>query len=284
MNSLTGNQLTAITTTVFALHMLGWGGVYVYAAQDHPALVGLATLAYVFGLRHAFDPDHIAAIDTTTRRLMADGRRPLTVGLWFALGHSTIVLVMTAAIAFFTHATTAALPRLHEIGQIIGATISGVFLYAIGLLNLVIVIDLFRVLRQTREGTIDGPTMEARLRTGGSFSRWSRGLFGLIQRPWQMYLVGALFGLGFDTATEIGLLTTVALAASQPIPIAAVLCLPIVFAAGMSMMDAADGILMCRAYGWAVANPRHRIVHNVVMTGVSVIVAFVIGTIQLVSH
>jgi nickel/cobalt transporter (NiCoT) family protein len=276
-------QLVGIGATVIALHVIGWGGVFALAGFGHPALLGLAGLAYSFGLRHAFDADHIAAIDNTTRRLTTGASRPLGVGLFFSLGHSSIVLLMTALVAVAAQLLSPAMPWLQGAGHLVGTMISGVFLYAIALLNLVVLVDMVRVLRRLRAGTVDAAEMEARLQTGGVVSRWCGGLFRLVTRPWHMYLVGALFGLGFDTATEIGLLATAGVAASQALPLTAVLCLPIVFAAGMSLMDSADGVLMCGAYGWALDNPLRRIHYNLTMTGLSVAVALVVGSIELLS-
>jgi high-affinity nickel-transport protein len=185
-----------IVLVVALLHIVGWGGVWLVGGPGQPTLVGLASLAYSFGLRHAFDADHIAAIDNTTRRLMMGGRRPLGVGLFFSLGHSTIVFVMTAAIVVATQMMTDTLPRLHAAGGAIGTTISGVFLYVIGFLNLIVLLDVCRVFRQMRRGETDAAAIESQLLTGGVVTRWFGGLFRLVERPWQMYLVGGLFGLG----------------------------------------------------------------------------------------
>ncbi len=276
-------EIAPLAATVVALHVVGWAGVWWFGGAAHPTLIGLAGLAYAFGLRHAFDADHIAAIDNTTRRLMAGGRRPLGIGLYFSLGHSTVVLLMTLALTVATGALNRELPRLHEIGQYVGTTISGVFLYAMGIANLIVMIDVYRVFRRMRRGDIDPSAAGAALTGGGFVTRWFGGLFRLVARPYQMYLVGFLFGLGFDTATEIGLLTMAGLAASQALPIAAVLTLPIVFAAGMSLMDTADGVLMCGAYGWAFAQPLRKVFYNLTVTGISVAVALLVGTIELLS-
>jgi high-affinity nickel-transport protein len=274
------SQLLGLGAVIVALHAAGWGGVWVFGAQ-YPALIGLAGVAYVFGLRHAFDADHIAAIDNTTRRLMHEpGARPLGVGLFFSLGHSTVVLLMTIAVAFATEIVTAKLPHLKDVGQVFGASVSGTFLLVIGLINLVVFVDLARAFRQVRTGG-DPALLEARLRGRGAVGLWFRWLFQLVHRPWHMYLVGFLFGLGFDTATEIGLLTAAAVAASNAMPLAAVLTLPIVFAAGMSLMDSADGVLMCGAYGWAFKNPQRKMFYNLAVTALSVAIALAIGARQL---
>ncbi|MEO8678090.1 MAG: HoxN/HupN/NixA family nickel/cobalt transporter [Vicinamibacterales bacterium] len=275
-------QLALIASTVIALHVIGWGGVFALAGVGHPALIGLAGLAYALGLRHAFDADHIAAIDNITRKLTTQDARPLGVGLYFSLGHSSVVLVMTAVVAMAAQWMTPAMPFLQGWGRLVGTTISGVFLYGIALVNLVVLADTVRVLQASRRGrtTPAGPDGEGRAR--GILSR-CRGVFRIVSRPWHTVLVGALFGLGFDTATEIGLLATAGVAASQALPLAAVLCLPVVFAAGMSMLDAADGVLMCGVYRWSLDNPERRIHYNLSLTGISVVAALVIGTIELVS-
>lgn len=276
-------QLMAVAGTVGALHVVGWVGVLMFVGRQHPALLGLAALAYSFGLRHAFDADHIAAIDNTTRRLMQGGTRPLGVGLHFSLGHSTVVFLMTLAIALATQAMATALPGLRSVGAYLGTTVSGLFLYLIGIINLLVMIDVYRVFRQMQRRGADAGAIEARLDQRGFVTRWFARLFRIVTRPWQMYLVGFLFGLGFDTATEIGLLTTAGVAASQALPLVAVLCLPVVFAAGMSLMDAADGVLMCGAYGWAFSNPLRKVFYNLTITGLSVAVALLVGTIELLS-
>jgi len=276
-------QLVVLGTAIVGLHLLGWGGVWWAARHGAPALIGLAGLAYAFGLRHAFDADHIAAIDNTTRRLMNDERRPLGVGFFFSLGHSTVVLLMTLAIVVATQTMTQEMPRLREWGGLVGTTVSGLFLYVIGLLNLVVMLDIARAFRQMRKSSYDAVAIEARLLERGAVTRWFGGVFRLVTRPWHMYLVGFLFGLGFDTATEIGLLTIAAVATSQEMPLIAVLSLPVVFAAGMSLMDTIDGVLMCGAYGWAFAHPLRKVFYNLTITGLSAVVALFIGTVELVS-
>ena len=287
------NQLIRFSSFIVALHVAGWGSVFWYA-RDYPFLVGLAALAYSFGLRHAFDADHIAAIDNTTRRFMippADAgpaghsraARPFGVGFYFSLGHSTVVFALTIAIALAARAVAAELPQLQAIGSLVGPTVSGVFLYVIGILNLIVMIDVFRVFQAMRRGQFDAAELEARLLRRGVISRWFGGLFRLVKRPRQMYWVGLLFGLGFDTATEVGLLTTAGIAASQALPLLAVLSLPVVFAAGMCLMDSADGVMMCGAYGWALDKPLRKVFYNLTVTGLSGIVALLIGTLQLVS-
>jgi high-affinity nickel-transport protein len=275
-------QLGRFIGVIVALHVLGWGLV-AWWARPYPVLIGLAGLAYSFGLRHAFDADHIAAIDNTTRKLMTGGARPLGVGFFFSIGHSTVVFLLTVAIGAAAQVVTTELPNLRTVGAVIGTTVSGVFLYAIGLVNLLVLIDIVRVLGALRRGQATPADLEARLLERGLISRWGGPLFRLVTRPAQMYWVGLLFGLGFDTATEVGLLTTAGVAATQALPAAAILSLPLVFAAGMSLLDSADGVLMCGAYGWAFANPLRKIFYNLTVTGLSVIVALFVGTIELVS-
>jgi len=287
------SQLSGFIGVIALLHVVGWGLVW-WSAREFPIVVGLAGLAYAFGLRHAFDADHIAAIDNTTRKLMGPSTtlgpgtsgiqtRPFGVGFFFSLGHSTIVLLLTIAIAVATRAVTAGLPQLREIGSLIGTTVSGLFLYAIGILNLLVMIDLVRILRAVRRGEYEAADLEARLQQRGVISRWFGRLFRLVTQPRQMYWIGLLFGLGFDTASEVGLLTTAGVAATQAPPMAAILSLPIVFAAGMTLLDSADGVLMCGAYGWAFDNPLRKIFYNLTVTGLSVVVALFVGTIEIIS-
>ena len=275
-------ELARFSGVIIALHAVGWGLVWL-AAPRHPVVMGLAGLAYSFGLRHAFDADHIAAIDNTTRKLMGGPRRPLGVGFFFSLGHSTVVLALTVAIAFATRTIAADLPWLRGIGSLVGTTISGVFLYAIGVVNLFVLMDVWRVFRAMRRGEAGTDAASPKRLPGGLATRWFGGVFRVVTRPRHMYLVGLLFGLGFDTATEVGLLTTAGLAAAQALPLSAVISLPIVFAAGMSLVDSADGVLMCGAYGWAFDKPLRKVFYNLTVTGLSVAVALLVGTIELVS-
>jgi high-affinity nickel-transport protein len=274
-------QLVAFSTAIVGLHVVGWGLV-IMSAREYPFLVGLAGLAYSFGLRHAFDADHIAAIDTTTRKLMTPNARPFGVGFFFSLGHSTVVFVMTALVALTTRTIVTELPELRTVGSYVGTTVSGVFMYAMGVVNLIVLIDVYRVFRAMRAGRIDAAALET-VSQRGVLVRWFGWLFRLVSKPRHMYWVGLLFGLGFDTATEVALLTTAGVAAAQDLPWTAVLSLPIVFAAGMSLLDSADGVMMCGAYGWALDNPLRKVFYNLTITGMSVIVALGIGTIQLVS-
>ena len=266
---------------IAVLHVLGWG-LYLQYAQNHPALVGLGLAAYMFGLRHAFDADHIAAVDDTVRFLLQKGKKPLGVGFFFSLGHSTIVLLLAIGISVAAAAVKQGLPEMQHIGSLIGASVSGVFLWIIGVLNLLVLLDILKVWQQARTRAHDHAHLDQLLQQRGLLNRLFGGrLQKAINHSWQMYPLGLLFGLGFDTASEIGLLAMTAGAAAGDLPIGGVLSLPILFAAGMSVMDTTDGILMSKAYNWAFLNPLRKIFYNIVTTGLSVAVALVIGTIEL---
>ncbi len=274
-------RLGGLGLAVAALHLLGWG-LFLYYSTRYPVIAGPGVLAYGFGLRHAFDADHIAAIDNTTRKLMGEGRRPLSVGFCFSLGHATVVLALVAGIALAAHSVHAVLPGLQRAGGLIGTSVSGTFLLAIGVLNLFVLIDVVRIARQLRRGSYDERALERRLTDRGLMSRFFLGrVAGRVTRSWHMYPVGLLFGLGFDTASEVGLLALSAGAAGHRLPAVAILVLPILFAAGMSLMDTADGAFMTRAYGWAFSNPVRRVYYNLTVTAMSVAVALGVGAVEL---
>jgi high-affinity nickel-transport protein len=274
-------RLAGFAGAVVGLHVLGWGLVLVFAAGK-PVLVGLGTLAYTFGLRHAFDADHIAAIDNTTRKLRQQGRRPLGVGFFFSLGHSTIVFALAVGLAVAAAAVKADLPGFREVGGLIGASVSGTFLLIIGLLNLVVLVDVVRIAREIRGGRYDEERLEQRLMDRGFMNRFFVGrFFRLISRSWHMYPLGILFGLGFDTASEVGLLALTAGAAGGGTPVLAIVALPVLFAAGMSLMDTADGVFMSKAYGWAFSSPVRKVYYNLTVTSLSVAVALGIGMVEL---
>jgi high-affinity nickel-transport protein len=273
-------RLFGFGTAIAALHALGFGLIAVYAPV-HPVLAGLAVLAYSFGLRHAFDADHISAIDNTTQKLMADGGRPLGVGFFFSLGHSTIVFALSLGLAVAAGAVHTVLPALQLYGGTVGAAVSGLFLWTIGVLNLVVLIGVIAVGRELRRGRYEGPALEARLLERGLMARFFKRPLRGVRHSRQMYPIGVLFGLGFDTATEVGLLAITAGAASGRIPGPAIIALPILFAAGMSLMDTADGVFMSKAYGWAFSTPARKIYYNITVTALSVFVALLIGTIEL---
>ena len=274
-------RLVGVFSFVGLLHVLGWGGLLLLVGPRYPALAGAGILAYTLGLRHAFDADHIAAIDNTTRKLLQQGQKPMGVGFFFSLGHSTVVFVMAIALGVAAQFVSQNINAFRNVGGVIGTAVSGSFLYLIGLINLVALIGIIRVFRQMRRGGYDAAGLEEDLLTGGIIFPFVRPLFRFISRSWQMYPMGLMFGLGFDTATEVALLALAGGFAARGLPIWAILPLPILFAAGMSLMDTADGAFMARAYHWAFSNPVRKVFYNLTITGLSVGVALFIGTIEL---
>jgi len=274
-------RLSGFGAAVLALHLVGWG-LFLYYARKNPALAGLGSLAYTFGLRHAFDADHIAAIDNTTRKFLQDGKRSLGVGFFFSLGHSTIVFSLATGLAIAAKTVNSRIPTFQSYGGYIGASVSGTFLLLIGMLNLIVLLDILGVFRQMKRGAFDEQKLEDALQNQGLMSRFFlRRVGDRIDTSWKMYPLGVLFGLGFDTATEIGLLAIAAGVATHNVPFLAIISLPIIFAAGMSLMDTADGAFMSQAYGWAFSNPIRKVYYNLTVTSLSVAVALVIGTIEL---
>ena len=265
-------RLSALGAAIAALHIAGWT-LFAWYSHTNPALAGLGTLAYTFGLRHAFDADHIAAIDNTTRKFLQEEKRSLSVGFFFSL---------VTALAVAASTVRAKLPGLQHVGGTIGTGVSGTFLWVIGVLNLLVLLDIARIARELRRGRLDEERLEARLLERGLMNRLFIGrLAGRIRSSWQMYPLGVLFGLGFDTATEVGLLAISAGVATKQVPFLAVLSLPLLFAAGMSLMDTIDGAFMSKAYGWAFSNPVRKVYYNLTVTSLSVLVALVIGTVEL---
>jgi nickel/cobalt transporter (NiCoT) family protein len=274
-------RLSLLYGFIATLHVVGWG-LYLHYARGYPQLVGLGFVAYMFGLRHAFDADHIAAVDDTVRFMLQKGKRPLAVGFFFSLGHSTVVLALSVGIAFAATAITTGLPLLRSMGAVIGASVSGAFLWIIGILNLLVLLDILQVWRSAKSGAHDHAHLEAMLQKRGLLNRLFGGrLQRLMNHSWQMYPLGLLFGLGFDTASEVGLLAMTAGASAGNLPLPAILCLPILFASGMTLMDTTDGVLMSKAYDWAFLNPLRKIFYNITTTGLSVVVALLVGTIEL---
>ena len=252
------------------------------AFHDQPVLLGTALLAWSLGLRHAVDADHIAAIDNVTRKLMQSGRRSVTVGLFFALGHSAVVALVVAGLAVATPLLGGRLESFREIGGLVGTLASALFLFAIAIVNLVILRSLWRIFRRVRAGgRYAEEDLDAVLRDGGFLVRLCRPLFGLITRPWHMLLLGFLFGLGFDTATEVALLGLAASQSAHGLTLWSVLVFPALFAAGMSLVDTADGALMAGAYGWAFVKPVRKLYYNLTITSVSVVVAVAVGSIEV---
>ena len=251
------------------------------AFVDRPALLGTAFLAYIFGLRHAFDADHIAAIDNVVRKLMQEGKAPYSVGFFFSLGHSTIVVLASLAIAATAAAMQGRLDAFHDLGGVIGTVVSALFLLAIGLANLFILRGIWSAFTRARGGhRIADEDLDALLAGRGFIARIFRPLFRVVSRSWHMYPIGFLFGLGFDTATEIGLLGISATQAARGMSFWTILVFPALFTAGMSLMDTTDSVLMTRAYGWAFVNPIRKLWYNLTITAASVIVALFIGGIE----
>ena len=286
-------SLLGMGAFIVLLHVVGWGLLLgVVAPQQYHVGgqlfgAGLGLTAYTLGMRHAFDADHIAAIDNTTRKLMADGQRPVSVGFWFSLGHSSVVFVMVMLLAFGIRALAGAIEdgdsMLQQLTGVWGTSVSGVFLVAIGLVNLVALGGILRVLGRMRSGHFDEAELERHLDNRGLLNRILGRVTRTIRKPWHMYPVGLLFGLGFDTVTEVGLLVMAGGAAAANLPWYAVLTLPVLFAAGMSLLDSIDGSFMIVAYGWAFAKPVRKVYYNLTVTSLSVAVALVIGVIELVS-
>ncbi len=273
--------------TVAILHIVGFGVFILVVVPSHykGLGIGVAGLAYTLGLRHAFDADHISAIDNTTRKLMNEGKRPLSIGYWFSLGHSTIVIAIGVGIIVAEKSVYGAVSHkssnLEQFGGIFGTVASATFLYLIALLNIVILAGIFRVFRSMRRGTYDEAELEKQLQNRGLMYRFFGKWMRTIDKEWQMYPVGVVFGMGFDTATEVALLATTALLASQSLPFYAILCLPILFTAGMSLFDTLDGIFMNFAYSWAFFNPVRKVYYNLAITGLSVAICFFVGTIEV---
>ncbi|MFN2560038.1 MAG: HoxN/HupN/NixA family nickel/cobalt transporter [Jatrophihabitans sp.] len=307
LNRQDRRSLFGMATVVVALHLIGFGALFglvipahYHLGGEHPVFsVGVGVLAYTFGLRHAFDADHIAAVDNTTRKLLADNaekelagvpadsvRKPLSVGFWFSLGHSTVVfglaLLLSLGVKALTGQVTNADSGLHSTTAVIGASVSGVFLWMLGVLNLMVLLGIVRVFREMRRGEFDEQQLEDHLNKRGFMNRLLGGLTKSVRKAWHIYPVGVLFGLGFDTATEVGLLVLAGGAAVFNLPFYAILLLPVLFAAGMSLMDTVDGVFMNAAYGWAFARPVRKVFYNLTITALSVAVALVIGTIELV--
>ncbi len=289
--------LVGIIAVVAMLHVVGWGLFIYYNAQpQYHDLVdgkgglvyaGAGALAYSFGLRHAFDADHISAVDDSTRLMLAMRKKPLAVGLFFSLGHSTIVMALSVLVAFAARQAVKFQHNFAETGGLIGASVSAFFLYLVGILNLVILAGIWKVWRQAKSGQFSHEHLTQLLNERGLLKRVFRGFFkNGFDKAWQLYPVGVLFGLGFDTATEVALLGISATAAvgtvGGTLPPLAIIALPLIFAAGMSLMDSLDGIFMTKAYAWAFTSPLRKIYYNLTTTGLSIFVALVIGTIELV--
>ena len=283
-------HMAAMVGAIVALHLIGWGIFVLAVLPRHNAAaaglgIGVAVTAYTLGMRHAFDADHISAIDNVTRKLMAEGKRPLAVGFFFSLGHSSVVFALGIGLTFAAKAIIGQVANhgsaLHGIGAMVGTLVSGTFLYLIALLNLVILVGIVKVFIDMRRGRYDDDELEHQLNQRGLMFRFFGKLMRAIHSPWQMYPVGILFGLGFDTATEVALLAATAGAATFGLPWYVVLSLPVLFAAGMSLFDTIDGSFMNFAYGWAFAKPLRKVYYNITITALSVAVALIVGSIEL---
>ena len=284
--------LLMMAAVVSGLHLVGFGILYLLAVAEHGQLgsagaftLGIGVTAYTLGMRHAFDADHIAAIDNTTRKLLSECRRPLSVGFWFSLGHSTVVFGLAFVLSVGARSLAGPVRNdssgLHQTAGWIGTLVSGTFLCAIAVINVVILFGIIRVFREMKSGRYDELELERQLANRGLMNRFLGRLTKTVTRPEQMYPIGILFGLGFDTATEVALLVLAGGAAGAGLPWYATLCLPILFAAGMSLLDTIDGSFMNFAYGWAFSKPVRKVFYNITITGLSVVVALVIGTIEV---
>ncbi|MGZ4603962.1 MAG: Nickel transporter NicT [Kineosporiaceae bacterium] len=296
-NGLSSGEWTAIglmTLAIGTLHVVGWGVLTGLVAPANYSIgqgevfgIGLGVTAYTLGMRHAFDADHIAAIDNTTRKLMADGRRPVSVGFWFSLGHSSVVFGLCALLSLGVKALAGQVENdqstLQQTTGLIGTTVSGVFLLVIGVLNLFVLRGILGVFRRMRSGAFDEDSLEAHLNNRGFMNRILGGATRAVTKPWHMYPVGLLFGLGFDTATEVSLLVLAGGAAAFALPWYAILVLPVLFAAGMSLLDTIDGCFMNFAYGWAFSKPVRKVYYNITVTALSVAVALIIGGVEIIS-
>jgi nickel/cobalt transporter (NiCoT) family protein len=286
-------RVAGMAAVIVALHVVGFGLLIMVIAPEHVQLggqtfgVGLGITAYTLGMRHAFDADHIAAIDNTTRKLMEERTRPLSVGFWFSLGHSTIVFMMCVLLSLGVRSLIGQVKddnsTLHDVTGTVGLTVSGVFLLVLGIINLVILVGIVKVFRDMRTGGYDDEALEALLTGRGLLNRILQRATRAVRKPGHMYPVGLLFGFGFDTATEISLLVLASTSAALALPWYAIMCLPILFTAGMCLFDTIDGSFMNFAYGWAFSKPIRMVYYNLTVTTLSVLVAMVIGGVELLS-
>ena len=279
--SRTSGPVTGLFPVLIALNIAAWAWA-LEVSQGRPALLGTALLAWVFGLRHAVDADHIAAIDNTVRKLMQRGERPVTAGLFFSLGHSTVVFVAVVLLAATAAALKDDLATFRSYGGVIGVSISAVFLLLIAVLNLFILQSVWRSFRAARSGVLDDDDA-IEVHAGGVIGRIFRPLFRVVTKSWHMYPIGLLFGLGFDTATEIGLLSIAGSEAANGLSPWHALVFPALFTASMALVDTADSALMVGAYGWAFVNPIRKLWYNLTITAVSVVVALLIGGVEAVA-
>ncbi len=292
LNPAERRTVAGMAAAVIGLHVIGFFILIVLVAPHHYHLgptggfsIGLGLTAYTLGLRHAFDADHISAIDNTTRKLMAERKRPLSVGFWFSLGHSSIVFALSFLFSIGIRALSGPVQHdgstLHNVTNWVGTSVSGTFLYVIAALNVVILVGIVKVSREMRSGSFDEAALERQLEARGLMNRLLGRFTKTVTKSWHMYPIGLLFGIGFDTASEVALLFLAAGAAGAGLPFYAILCLPILFAAGMSLLDTIDGSFMNFAYGWSFSKPVRKLYYNITITGLSVMIALVIGTVEL---
>jgi high-affinity nickel-transport protein len=274
-------RLVGIYAILAGFNIAVWTTLLLSSAR-YGLLLGLAPIAYGFGLRHAVDPDHIAAIDNTTRKLMQDGKRPVAVGFFFSLGHSTVVFALSVVVAISAAFVRTNLPQMQNVGGVIGTSVSGGFLLIIAIINLIVLADIYKTWRTVlRGGTYDDRTLDEYLQNRGLLARLFRPMLKVVTNSWNMYVIGLLFGLGFDTASEVGILGMSATAGAGGMPVWFILLLPLLFVAGMSLIDTTDGVAMLGAYGWAYIRPVRKLYYNMNITLISVIIAVFIGGIEL---
>lgn len=273
-------KLVVLYIVLIVYNILAWEELFRLSHVD-AALLPLGVLAFVLGLKHAADADHIAAIDNTTRKLMNDGQRPIGVGFYFSLGHSTVVFVLVMGLAIATGLMQHDIKAVENLSGIIGTGISAAFLYFIAVVNLIVLMGIYDAFRQMQRGTFDREQLEELLAQRGFMNRLFGRLFATIRRSYQMYYVGLLFGLGFDTTSEMMVIGMAALAATRHMPLEYIVILPMLFAGGMTLLDTTDGIVMLSAYQWAFQNPIRKVYYNMVITTISVAIALLVGTIEL---
>ena len=277
-------KVIGLYVLLIGFNILAWILAFAGFAVQYPALLGVALLAYTFGLRHSVDADHISAIDNVTRKLMQENKRPVAVGFFFSLGHSTVVVALTIAIAIAATIIQTSIPALKNAGGLIGTSVSAIFLFLIAIINMLVLWEILQMFRKVKRGEeYNDMTLDEFLNQRGLMGRFFRPLLRLVDKSWKMYPVGVLFGLGFDTATEVGILGIAAVEAGKGLPILYILIFPALFTAGMCLMDSTDGILMLGAYGWAFVKPVRKLYYNLNITLVSVLVALVVGTIEVMS-
>ncbi len=277
------NKIRNMYIFLIASNILAWAIAFLLF-RDYPLLIGTCLIAYTFGLRHAVDADHIAAIDNVTRKLMQDGKKPISVGFFFALGHSTIVVLMSVAIVVASITIKKYFPGLREIGGLIGTSVSAAFLLLIAVINMIVLWDVYSTFKRVQRGEVyDEASLDEFLDQRGVKARFFRPILRMINSSWKMYPLGVIFGLGFDTATEVGILGIAASQASKGMPIWSILVFPALFTVGMCLVDTTDGIMMIGAYGWAQLKPIRKLYYNITITTVSILVALVIGTIEVLS-